>query len=143
MRNVELILDEIGSGEEKRKSIENQIMHKAKIRIVAYNGGFDGLVTKKEIHIAKIRGLLPNGFEVHHIIPLNCKNTRLTFDNMLIMDSATHRFLHKNVYDVALRKCKVGQLATIFLPDFDINSVVTYKRLDPRFIQHIKERQRE
>lgn len=143
MRNVELILDYPGRSEEKRKSIENQILHKAKVRIVAYMGGFNGLVTGREIHLAKIKGLLPNGFEVHHIIPLNCMNTKLTFENMLIMDAASHKFLHKNVYDVALIKCKVGQMATVFLPDFDVNSVITYKRLDPRFIQHIKERQRE
>ena len=126
----------------RRKSIENQILKKAKIRIVAYKGGFDGLVSKEEIYNAKVRGLMPQGFETHHIIPMCCRNTRMTLDNMVIVDSATHKFLHRYVYDKALNKCTPGQMTTVFLPDFDINKVLRYDLIDIAYIEKMRGRER-
>lgn len=45
MKNLELVFDSVGMSDVRRKSIENQILKRAKIRIVAYKGGFDGLVS--------------------------------------------------------------------------------------------------
>ena len=143
MKNLELILDKVGEADIKRKSIENQLLKKVKVQLVAYKGGFDGLVEGRELHLAKIRGILPKGFEVHHIIPLCCKNTQISLENMVIMDSASHRLLHRYIYDRALSLAREGQLVCVFIPDFNLDTVSTFKRFEPKFLQYLKERQRQ
>lgn len=143
MKNLELILDDVGMGEIRRNSLENKILHDAKVRIMAYKGCFDGLATPREIHLAKIKGVIPKGFEIHHIIPLCCKNTSIALDNMVIMDSSSHRFLHRHIYDRQLSRCIRGGMACVFVPDFDLWRIARYETFDETFLRYIKQRQRE
>ena len=142
MKNLEIILDEQGKSEERRKSIDNVFLRKAKIKIVAYKGGFDGLASEEEIRLAKLRGVMPKGFELHHIKPLCSKTCEISLENMVIMDSASHKLLHR-LYDRQLRHCRVGMMACVYIPDFDVNKVSTKKTFDPDFLRYLKEKERE
>lgn len=131
MKDVELILDDVGAGFKKRNDPQNTILRKAKVRIMAYQGAFDGIFTDEQRKSARKFGLLPDNFEVHHIISLCCKNTSFELSNMIVMDKAAHRWLHKNIYGPRLAMCKVGQSCNIWLPEMDVSQVMTIDRLKP------------
>ena len=121
--------------------MDNSILRKAKIKMVAYKGGFDGICSKREIAEAKKKGLCPTGFEVHHVIPLNCKESTLSVDNMVIIDSKAHKWLHDNLYTPALIKCQEGQYCYIRIPDMDKDKAITIKDIQP-FIDAYNDNQR-
>lgn len=131
MNNVELILDDVGAGFKKRNDPQNTILRKAKVRIMAYQGAFDGLFNDDERKSARKFGLLPDNFEVHHIVSLCCKNTSFELSNMIVMDKAAHKWLHKNIYSPQLAMCKPGQSCSIWLPEMDVSQVITIDRLQP------------
>ena len=140
MQSITLILDEEGTSQIRRKDSDNIILRKAKLKMLAYKGAFDGLISQREIAEAK-KGLCPKGFEVHHIIPLNCKNTESTIPNMVVIEESAHTWLHNNIYTPALMKCKPGQMCIINLPDFDRQQVLTLAKIQP-FIDSYLENQR-
>lgn len=130
MKSLLLTRDVDGASSEKRKDTDNIILRRAKIRMLAYKGAFDNYCNQYEIAEAK-KGFCPNGFEVHHIIPLNCSNSTLEIDNMLVIDKKAHTWLHNNIYSPALAKCEVGQDCKIFLPDYDPKEVLTWEKIQP------------
>lgn len=129
--NVELILDDAGASVRKRNDPQNTILRKAKVRIMAYQGAFDGIFTDDERKSARKFGLLPDNFEVHHIVSLCCKNTSFELSNMVVMDKAAHKWLHRNIYNPQLALCKPGQSCSIWLPEINVSQVLTMERLQP------------
>ena len=140
MKHLELILDDPGISKTRRSDTDNIILRKAKIKMLAYKGKFDGF-KQWEIKEAK-EGLCPRGIEVHHIIPLNCKNTRIDLDNMVVIDKKSHNWLHNNIYTPSLSKCQVGQSCFIWLPDMNTGEIITWSDIFPFVVIFEKEKQR-
>lgn len=130
MKTLELILDESGKGKERRRDTDNTLLRQAKIKMLAYKGEFDKYCSAFEVADAK-KGYCPHQFEVHHIIPLVCSNTSFTLNNMVIIEKKAHSWLHKNIIDPALARCKVGQSCSVFIPDFDTEKIMTVAEMMP------------
>ena len=130
VKSINMTLEETGESQKKRLDYENIFLRKAKIKVLAYKGAFDGIFTPAQIRDAKIKGNLPNGYAVHHIYPLGTKEAKFDLDNMVIMDKRTHNYFHREIYDPALKKCKPGQSCSIWLPDMDTTKVITWKDIE-------------
>ena len=141
MKHLELILDAQGMSRERREDTDNIILRRAKIKMLAYKGKFDKYCKPWDIAQAR-EGLCPRGFEVHHIIPLCCSNTRIELDNMVVIDKKSHNWLHTNIYTPALTKCEVGQSCYIQLPDMDTREIITWDTILPFVVSFERERKR-
>ena len=141
MKHLELILDECGTSHIKRSDTDNVILHRAKIQMLAYKGKFDKFCSNREVSEAK-DGFCPRGFEVHHIIPLNCQNTSLEMDNMVVIDKKAHTWLHKNIYTPSLEKCEPGQFCYITLPDIDPSEILTWNHIFPFVVSYERNQRR-
>ena len=131
MQNVHLTLDDYGMGQKRRSDHCYNVMSKAKVRILAYYGAFDGLFNHDEKRQAKLFGALPDKYAVHHIIPLSCENTNYFLSNLLVIDETSHKWLHKHIYTPQLALCKPHQSCSIWLPEFNLNEVLTIEKLQP------------
>ena len=130
MKHLELTRDYDGVSDDRRKDTDNLILRKAKIKMIAYKGGFDRYCNPREIADAK-NGFCPKKFEVHHIIPLNCMNTSFQLDNMVVIERNAHTWLHRNIYTPALEKCLPGQFCYILMPDIDPSKILTWNDIYP------------
>ena len=63
------------------------------------------------------RGLVPSGFDVHHIVPLSGGGLN-KFSNMCLIERSLHKFINKKCFDPALRGIKIGETVTVNVPDF-------------------------
>lgn len=131
MQSLELTLDEFGAGQKRRNDHAFNVMSKAKVRILAYYGAFDGVFNHDERRKAKLFGALPKGYEVHHIIPLSCQNTSYFLNNLLVIEESAHRWLHRNLYQPQLNLCQPYQSCSIWIPDFNLNELFTMEKLQP------------
>lgn len=88
---------------QNRNFFKNHIK-KAFIAWCAYEGYFDGILTKTEIDRAK-KGSLPTYLNVHHKIPLSGSNDLFVndFSNLSIIHKDTHEFINKYIYAPQLR----------------------------------------
>lgn len=60
----------------------------------ALKGLFDGVMTEKEIILAKRRGILPEAYDVHHLVPLSLGGEN-TVSNLCVIHRDLHTALHK------------------------------------------------
>lgn len=141
MNNLNLTLDEFGAGQQRRKDHAFNVMSKAKVRILAYYGAFDGVFNHAQRREAKLFGALPKGYDVHHIIPLSCENTSYFLNNLIVMETSAHKWLHRHIYTPQLAKCKPHESCNVWLPDFPPNELFTMEKLQP-FINAWNEHQR-
>lgn len=63
------------------------------------------------------RGQIPQGFDVHHIIPLSGGGTNHVW-NFCLIERSLHKFINKKCFDPAVRDLKIGEYVDIDLPDF-------------------------
>ena len=77
---------------------------KAFIMWCAYEGYFDGVLTKNEIKKAK-KGVLPEDLNVHHKIPLSGSNELFIndFTNLTVLHKRTHKMINKYIFSPQLR----------------------------------------
>lgn len=87
------------------------------VKEMACRGFFDGLMSNKSIRLAKKKGTLPQGYQVHHIVPLKLGGSNDP-KNLCIVDSQTHAMLHQFIYQPLMDKLEVGEKATLILPEF-------------------------
>ncbi len=59
------------------------------IRLMAELGRLDGYFSKKAIRKAKNHGVLPEGYQIHHIIPIKLGGSN-EIDNLCVIDAQTH-----------------------------------------------------
>ena len=131
MRSLKLTLDDYGIGKQRRKDHAFNVMSKAKVRVLAYYGAFDSVFNHAQRREAKLFGTLPNGYDVHHIVPLACEDTSYFLSNMVVMETSAHKWLHRNIYNPQLAKCKPHQSCSVWLPDFPTNEIFTMEKLQP------------
>lgn len=89
----------------------------------AYEGKFDGILTKEEIERAK-RGDLPKDLNVHHIVPLSVSNDLFVNDfcNLAVIHKKTHEFINKHVFAPQLKgfyNAPTGTVIEIDVPKYD------------------------
>ena len=96
---------------------------KAFVAWCAYEGYFDGILSKSEINQAK-RGHLPEDLNVHHKIPISGSNDLFVndFSNLAIIHKKTHEFINKYVFAPQLRQLYSAPFGTeieIEVPEYD------------------------
>ena len=138
MRSLKLTLDGLGSGDVKRKDVLCGLMKKVKVKYLAYIGSFNGVFSPLEIHRAKTDGVLPNGYSIHHVIPLCTRETTFDLNNMVVIDNRAHKFIHDCLITPVLKLCKEGESCSVWIPDMDRNMLITYESIMP-FIESWKE----
>ena len=131
MRSLELTLDDYGMGLQRRKDHAFNVMSKAKVRILAYYGAFDGIFNHAQRREAKLFGALPDGYDVHHIVPLACENTSYFLSNLIVMETSAHKWLHRHIYNPQLALCQPHQRCSVWIPDFPTNELFTMEKLQP------------
>lgn len=90
------------------------------IRVVqqmAEAGFLDGLMSNKAVRLAKKKGLLPEGIQVHHIVPLKLGGSN-DIENLCLVDAETHMLMHRLIYQPVLDRLEIGQEAVLILPEF-------------------------
>lgn len=96
---------------------------RAFVMYCAYEGLFDGVLTKKEIEQAK-HGRLPDDLNVHHKVPLSGSMDLFVndFSNLAIIHKNTHEFINKYVFAPQLRQLydkPFGTEIEIEVPNYD------------------------
>ena len=89
----------------------------------AYEGLFDGVLTKNEIEAAK-KGALPKDLNVHHKMPLSGSMDLFVndFSNLTVIHKNTHDFINKYVFAPQLRQLydkPFGTEIEIEVPNYD------------------------
>ena len=96
---------------------------KAFIAFCAYEGYFDGLLSKAEIEKAKM-GILPKDLNVHHKVPLSGSVDLFVndFSNLSVIHKDTHEFINKYIYAPQLRAIAnepYGTEVELEVPNYD------------------------
>ena len=72
----------------------------------------------KQINLARAaRGLIPRGYDVHHIVPLSGGGNN-KISNLCLIDKSLHKFINKKCFDPALNRIKEGETTIVNVPDF-------------------------
>ena len=98
------------------------------------------------------RGIVPSGFDIHHIVPLSGGGLN-KFSNMCLIERNLHKFINKKCFDPALRGIQIGQTITINVPDFPrvalrreyngwIDKILQQTRARNRFYQLLRQREK-
>lgn len=107
---------------QNRNFYKNRVK-KAFVMWCAYEGLFDGVLTKIEIEQAK-KGCLPKDLNIHHKIPLSGSDELFVndFSNLTVLHKNTHEFINKYVFAPQLRQimnAPFGTEITIDVPEYD------------------------
>lgn len=89
----------------------------------AYEGYFNGILTRNEIEQAK-KGCLPKDLNVHHKVPLSGSDELFVndFENLTVIHRRTHEFINKYVFAPQLRqiqKLPYGSTIELDVPEYD------------------------
>lgn len=85
------------------------------VREMAELGYFDGYLSHNAIKHAKKKGVLPDGYTIHHIVPLKLGGSN-SVDNLCIVEGETHALLHKLIFQPILDSMKDKEEAVLILP---------------------------
>lgn len=88
------------------------------VREMADLGYFDGLFSNKAVRAAKKKGVLPEGYQIHHIVPLKLGGSN-SVKNLCVVDCETHAMLHQLIYQPIIDKMQLSEEAVLILPPFD------------------------
>ncbi|MBQ3034758.1 MAG: HNH endonuclease [Alphaproteobacteria bacterium] len=88
------------------------------VREMADLGYFDGLFSNKAVRVAKKRGILPEGYQIHHIVPLKLGGSN-SVKNLCVVDQETHAMLHQLIYQPIIDKMQLDEEAVLILPPFE------------------------
>ena len=88
------------------------------VREMADLGYFDGLLSNKAVRAAKKKGVLPEGYQIHHIVPLKLGGSN-SVKNLCVVDNETHAMLHQLIYQPIIDKMQLSEEAVLILPPFD------------------------
>lgn len=88
----------------------------------AYEGYFNGILTRNEIEQAK-KGCLPKDLNVHHKVPLSGSDELFVndFENLTVIHRRTHEFINKYVFAPQLRqiqKLPYGSTIELEVPEY-------------------------
>ncbi|MBQ8251526.1 MAG: HNH endonuclease [Alphaproteobacteria bacterium] len=87
------------------------------VQQMAEAGFFDGLMSNNAVRLAKKKGCLPEGMQVHHIVPLKLGGSN-DIDNLCVVDAETHMLMHRLIYQPVLDRLEVNDEGVLILPEF-------------------------
>ncbi len=93
-------------------SDQNKQCHKA-VRYFAFKGLLDGLFSKAQFKAASEKGRLPEGYEIHHIVPLSCGGTN-ALCNLCLVPQEVHKQLHHYVWTPVHDRLAAKKEKTVF-----------------------------
>jgi len=101
---------------EKRKEFDHKRLNRVFVLWLYRSGKLNPYV--KEMNLARAaRGLIPKGYDVHHIVPLSGGgNNKLS--NLCLIEKSLHKFINRYCFDPALKRIKEGEALQINVPDF-------------------------
>ena len=88
------------------------------VREMADRGFFDGLFSNKAVRVTKKKGVLPEGYQIHHIVPLKLGGSN-SVKNLCVVDQETHAMLHQLIYQPIIDRMELGEKAVLILPPFE------------------------
>ena len=113
---VEFTLQSKEYTKEMRKEFDHKRLNRVFVLWLYRSGQLDPYV--REINLARTsRGLIPHGFDIHHIVPLSGGGLN-KFSNMCLIERSLHKFINKKCFDPALKNLHVGETVTVDVPDF-------------------------
>lgn len=99
-----------------RKEFDHKRLNRVFVLWLYRSGQLDKYV--REINLARAsRGLIPHGFDIHHIVPLSGGGTN-RLSNLCLIEKSLHKFINKNCFDPVLKDIKEGETITVPVPDF-------------------------
>ena len=113
---VEFTLQPKTYTKEKRKEFDHKRLNRIFVLWLYRSGQLDPYV--REINLARVsRGLIPHGFDIHHIVPLSGGGTN-RLSNLCLIEKSLHKFINKYCFDPVLKNIQEGQTVTVPVPDF-------------------------
>ncbi len=123
-----------------RKEFDQRRMNHKFVKWLYRKGMLDKYADKINLERAR-RGKIPNGFDVHHIVPISCGGTNHV-SNFCLMEKSLHRFINKKCFDPALRGLKIGECVDVELPDFGPVAIRSdYNGFIDRKLEHAKDKE--
>ena len=99
-----------------RKEFDHKRLNRVFVLWLYRSGQLDPYV--REINLARAsRGLIPHGFDIHHIVPLSGGGTN-RLSNLCLIEKSLHKFINKNCFDPVLKNIQEGESVIVPVPDF-------------------------
>lgn len=105
----------------RRQHFERQYYENGKpiqlVKIMAEKGLLNGYFSNKCLKTAQKQGILPEGYQIHHIIPIKLGGSD-ELSNLCLVEEKTHAYLHKFIYQQILNLLADGDEGIVVLPPF-------------------------
>ena len=98
----------------KNRTFYKNHVRKAFIMWLAYEGHFDGVLTKSEIKKAK-KGQLPKDLNIHHKMPLSGtydSDFVNSFENLVVVHKSTHERINRDIFQPQLNSMMTAPFGT-------------------------------
>jgi len=97
----------------KNRTFYRNHVKKSFVMWCAYEGYFDGVLSKQEIRKAK-KGVLPPDLNIHHKVPLSGSNDLMVneFCNLTVLHKNTHEFINKYIFSPQLKPIQNAPFGT-------------------------------
>lgn len=124
-----------------RKEFDRRKMNQKFVKWLYRKGYLTPFAHKISLERAR-RGKIPQGFDVHHIIPLSGGGTNHV-SNFCLIERSLHKFINKKCFEPALRGVKIGDTVTVDVPDFGrVATREMYNGFIDKKLKHSKDRQK-
>lgn len=131
----------------KNRTFYKNHVRRAFIMWLAYEGYFDGVLTKQEIKKAK-KGQLPKDLNIHHKIPLSGTYDDEyvnSFANLVVLHKTTHERINREVFQPQLNpiiKAPFGTQIEIDVPEYGYvdSKGILWERAKGFFLKKKRER---
>lgn len=98
----------------KNRTFYKNHVRKAFVMFCAYEGFFDGVLSKSEIEKAK-KGQLPKDLNIHHKMPLSGTydgDFVNSFDNLVVIHKKTHERINRDIFQPQLNPIMLAPFGT-------------------------------
>ena len=107
----------------KNRDFFKSRVKKSFVSWLAYKGMLDGVLSPREIELAR-KGILPEDLNIHHKMPLSgsAREDVNDFSNLTVIHKKTHEFINKYVFSPQLKKLDKKPFGTkicIEIPEYD------------------------
>ncbi|MGN1063131.1 MAG: HNH endonuclease signature motif containing protein [Alphaproteobacteria bacterium] len=124
-----------------RKEFDRRKMNQKFVKWLYRKGYLTPFAQKISLERAR-RGKIPQGFDVHHIVPLSGGGTNHV-TNFCLIERSLHKFINKKCFEPALRGVRIGDTVTVDVPDFGrIATREMYNGFIDQKLKHAKDRQK-